>query len=66
MPLHNILQKIIDNQSILENCGETRRIAGFLDKADGAEKDWCEEKGKVLFKWAFAKRPYITYFKNYW
>ena len=42
MPLHNILQKIIDNQSILENCGETRRIAGVLDKvdgADGAEKD---------------------------
>jgi len=21
---------------------------------------------KVLFMWAFAKRPYITYFKNYW
>jgi len=20
---------------------------------------------KVLFMWAFAKRPYITYFKNY-
>ena len=44
-PLHNVLQKIIDNQSILENCGETRRIAGVLDKADeadeadGAEKD---------------------------
>lgn len=39
MPLHNILQKIIDNQSILENCGETRRIAGFLDKANETEMD---------------------------
>nr|DAS56556.1 MAG TPA: hypothetical protein [Bacteriophage sp.] len=38
-PLHNILQKIIDNQSILENCKKTQRIAGVLDKVDEAEMD---------------------------
>ena len=28
---------------------------------------FVKEEGvrKVLFMWAFAKRPYITYFKNY-